>query len=156
MGTAESSTGESSSDIYWRNALQAYNTYVRLGHPLGRELKFDGVPGGNHNETNWSKLLPSFFAFALDPWREVQPLAQQTYPPRLDLLSVNSTGTRAALRFTPRFGVQNYLEGASDLSQPWSSDSLSPTTEFWSTQDLDVPLPATSKYFWRLRSTSWQ
>ena len=156
MGTAESSTGESSSDIYWHDALQAYNTYVRLGHPLGRELKFDGVPGGNHNETNWSKLLPSFFAFALDPWREVQPLAQQTYPPRLDLMSVNSTGTRAALRFTPRFGVQNYLEGASDLSQPWSSDSLSPTTEFWSTQDLDVPLPATSKYFWRLRSTSWQ
>ena len=156
MGTAESSTGESSSDIYWHDALQAYNTYLLLGHPLGRDLRFDGAAGGTHSEGSWSKNLPSFFAFALDPWREAQPLSVEACPPRLDLIGFNPATGRAALRFTGRYGLSHAIESSADIgaAQPWKSDPAPSATELWNIQDLDVP--ASARSFWRLRTAGWQ
>ena len=156
MGTAESSTGESSSDIYWRDALQAYNTYLRLGHCLGRELRFDGAAGGTHSEGSWSRNLPSFFAFALDPWLESQPLAVDAWPPRIELVGINPSTGRASLRFTARYGLSHALEDSTDLgtTQSWNSVPIPAATEFWSTRDLDVPAPA--RCFWRLKTSGWQ
>lgn len=155
MGTAESSTGESSSDVYWRDALKAYNTYVRLGHPLGRDLRFEGTSGATHSEAAWSRNLPAFFAFALDPWLEAQPLTVETSPPRLDLIALNSNTNRATLRFTSRYGLNHFLEGTANLSAApsWTSEPTSPSPDLWNTQELDVP--AAARNFWRLRSTGW-
>jgi hypothetical protein len=158
MGTAESSTGESSSNVYWQQALNAYNTYVRLGHPLGKELHFDGTAGGTHSESSWSKNLPSFFAFALDPWLEAQPLSAESHPPRLELLSVSPATGRAAVRFTARYGLKNLLETNTDpgAGPGWISSSAPSATDLWNSQDLDVPFPVAARYFWRLKMSGWQ
>lgn len=152
MGTAESSTGESSSNVYWQGALQAYNAYVRLGHPLGRELRFEGVAGGAHNEATWAGLLPGFYAFALDPWLEAQPLALETYPPRLDVPVINAN--TAALSYTARYGFSHTLQSTADLGAGWSVESpLSGPVDFWeSAQALSPVLP---RKFWRLQVRGW-
>ncbi|MFZ4597439.1 MAG: alpha/beta hydrolase-fold protein [Terrimicrobiaceae bacterium] len=154
MGTAESSTGESSSDVYWRDALKAYNTFVRLGHPVGRDLRFEGGAGATHSESAWSRRLPGFFSFLLDPWLEAQPLSVDISQPGLDLLAVDPVSGRASLRWTARYGMKHFLETTSDLaSSSWTSESTTPATELWATQLLESP--ATPRTFWRLRTRGW-
>ena len=79
MGTAESSTGESSPQVDWAGALQAYDTWVRQGHSVQGDLLFEGGAGAAHTETAWSLHLPAFFDFALEPAREVNLLALSLY-----------------------------------------------------------------------------
>lgn len=150
MGTSESSTGESSSNIYWQGALQAYNSYVRLAHPIGTELRFEGVASGTHSESTWAGLLPSFFAFALDPWLEAQPLALEIYPPTLQLPSIDPVTNRATLNYTARFGFSHTIESSTDLGSLWNSELTT-----GSARELWEPAAATSaaqtRKFWRLR-----
>ena len=156
MGTAESSTGESSSEIYWRGALRAYDSYLLRGHSYGGELKFDGVSGGTHSEAAWSRNLPSFFAFALDPWREAQPLAAEVFPPTVELFDFHPVSQRASLRVSRRFGLESHIEKTSNPAAPsaWTSLELAPALDYWNTEIFeDVE---DGRAFWRLKTRGWQ
>lgn len=152
MGTAESSTGESSSNVYWQGALQAYNTYVRLGHPLGRELRFEGVSGGAHNEANWSALLPSFFSFALDSWLEAQPLALELYPPALKEPQAGSGAGTLAIAYTSRYGLAHVLQSAGEPGGPWTDErTLADPVDLWESTTAAVDFSGSGRKFWRLQ-----
>lgn len=149
MGTAESSGGESSSNIYWQGALSAYNDYLHAGEPVNRDLRFEGGAGGQHNESNWSRRLPAFFAWALDPWREANPLALELYPPLLQI-AARENGT-IDLRRTELLGFAQSFATSSDLSA-WVTNTLSPAGEPWDTATNNMA-PDTARRFWRLRTS---
>lgn len=148
MGSAESSTGESSSNVYWQDALSAYNDFLRAGQAVRRSLVFEGVAGGAHNETAWARLLPRFFAFALDPWREAQPLAFGVRPPSLDIERVPG-GVR--VRHGRRFGVAQELLASTNLAA-WQTNAVAPPSDAWDEATFDVPEDSPASGFWRLRS----
>lgn len=156
MGTAESSTGESSSQIYWAGALQAYDVWVRAGHVIHGDLRFEGGAGAAHNEAAWSRRLPSFLGFALDPLREAQPLALTLYPPTLRIESISPASTSATLRYHGLFGVQQHLESSATLAN-WSTILLPPEAELWAQRDVQTTLPASTGtvQFLRLNCAPW-
>jgi predicted alpha/beta superfamily hydrolase len=147
MGTAESSGGQSSSNVYWQDCLTIYNRYLRVGETANRELFFEGGAGGQHNESNWSRRLPSFFNWALDPWREANLLALELYPPRLQI-TARPDGT-IDLQSDELGGFANFLAASPDLAN-WSTNALVPTGEAWDTATINSA-PAGSRQFWRLR-----
>lgn len=148
MGTAESSTGESSSNVYWNDALLAYNTFLRSGQAVGRDLHFIGVSGGQHNEPAWSRLLPNFYQFMLPPWREASLLALEHFPPTLSIIDFDAAQSRPRLQRRSLYGYQQILQGSSDL-QTWQDTPLDPASETWEVQDLR---PTGNATFWRLRT----
>lgn len=156
MGTAESSTGESSSNIYWRGALQAYDAWIKTGHEVNGDLRFDGGAGEAHNEAAWSRRLPAFYNFILDPWREANPLAQQLFPPTVELTQVNRITGEAVIRYTGLHGTRQSMQDGGDL-QGWSIRALPSEPELWQTREvvLPIPLPAPASWFWRLKQDSW-
>ena len=119
MGTAESSGGQSSSNVYWQDCLNVYNRYVGADEVVNRDLLFEGGAGGAHNESNWSRRLPSFYAFALDPRLEANPLATELFPPGLSVQSMDATTGQVNLRLLAFHGYQNLLLASGDL-QTWS------------------------------------
>ena len=149
MGTAESSRGESSSNVYWQDALTTYNRYLRAGEELNRGVVFTGVAGGQHNEAAWSRLLPQFFAWALDPWREANLLALQMHPPEAKLIA-RTDGT-LDLQFTSLRGFVQSLATSSDLSS-WTTNSLTNSGEAWDAVTDKVTTGA--QQFWRLRTVA--
>ena len=149
MGTAESSGGQSSSNVYWQDALTTYNRYLRAGEQFNRELRFTGVAGGQHNETAWSRLLPQFFAWALDPWREANLLALQMQPPEAKLIA-RTDGT-LDLQLTSLRGFVQSLATSSDLSS-WTTNSLTNSGEAWDAVTDKVTTGA--QQFWRLRTVA--
>ncbi|MDX6765449.1 MAG: alpha/beta hydrolase-fold protein [Candidatus Methylacidiphilales bacterium] len=153
MGTAESSTGESSSNVYWQGSLQAYSTYLRQGHPVGGELKFDGAAGGTHSESAWARNLPSFYAFLLDPWREAQPLTLESHPPKLEMRGLDAATGQATLRFTARFGLKHLIQSSSQLgaNATWTEGSVDPAVAFWEEREVmaDPPAANATRAFWR-------
>jgi predicted alpha/beta superfamily hydrolase len=148
IGTAESSTGESSSNVYWQDALSAYNDFLRAGQPVRRSLVFEGAAGGGHNEAAWARLLPRFFAFALDPWREAQPLALEVRPPSLD---VERTPGGVRVRHGRRLGVAQELLSSANLSA-WQTNAVAPTADPWDEAAFDVSESSATSGFWILRS----
>jgi predicted alpha/beta superfamily hydrolase len=148
MGTAESSRGESSSNVYWQDALTTYNRYLRAGEEFNRGVVFTGVAGGQHNEAAWSRMLPQFFAWALDPWREANPLALEIAPPKLQI-AAREDGTLDLCREELR-GFAQSLATSSDLSS-WTTNPVTPTGEAWDSATSNVT--PTSRQFWRLRTT---
>ena len=149
MGTAESSRGESSSNVYWQDALTTYNRYLRAGEELNRGVVFTGVAGGQHNEAAWSRLLPRFFAWALDPWREANLLALQMHPPEAKLIA-RTDGT-LDLQLTSLRGFVQSLTTSSDLSS-WTTNSLTNSGEAWDAVTDKVTTGA--QQFWRLRTVA--
>jgi predicted alpha/beta superfamily hydrolase len=149
MGTAESSTGQSSSNIYWQDALTVYNRYMHVGETVNRDLRFEGGAGGQHNEGNWSLRLPTFFAWALDPWREANPLALAIAPPQLQI-AARADGT-LDLRREELCGFAQSLAASSDLSL-WTTNPVSNTGEAWDAATSNV-VP-TVRQFWRLRTVA--
>lgn len=154
MGTAESSTGESSSEVYWRGALQAYDAWLRVGHSVNGDLVFEGGAGEAHNEPAWSRRLPAFFAFALDPMREASPLAQELFPPKARLASVD--GANATLEYLGIMGASQSMQQSTDL-QSWSTTPLPAETELWQTRQAVIPLPGPHppRMFWRVKQEAW-
>jgi hypothetical protein len=148
MGNAESSRGESSSNVYWQDALTTYNRYLRAGEELNRGVVFTGVAGGQHNEAAWSRLLPRFFAWALDPWREANPLALEIAPPKLQI-AAREDGTLDLRREELR-GFAQSLATSSDLSS-WTTNPVTPTGEAWDSATSNVA--PTGRQFWRLGTT---
>lgn len=158
MGTAESSTGESSSNIYWNGALQAYNSWVKVGHAISRDLLFEGGAGAAHNEPAWSRRLPAFFAFALDPWREGNALSLSTHPPQATVNSVDLLGREVKIGFIGRYGMKQNLGQSEDLLD-WTSSPLPRELEWWNQSEVKVLLPALAplppQSFWRIDQDPW-
>jgi predicted alpha/beta superfamily hydrolase len=149
MGTAESSTGESGSNVYWNDAVASLGAYARAGHAANKDIVFAGVPGGLHNEPAWSRLLPSFYAFALDPRLEANPLLLEHYPPEISLQHDTPTGG-LELRLIRHFGFTDRLLQSDNLQQ-WSASELPGLQEFW--DEASIPVPAsTARRFWRIQS----
>ena len=148
MGTAESSTGESSSNVYWQDAVASYGNYLRGGHAANSDLVFTGVAGGLHNEPAWSRLLPQFFAWALDPWREANPLALELHPPELRL-GTRTDGTLQLAQTTLR-GFSQSVVTSTDLNE-WTTNAPSIGIEPWDTVTTNV-VPA-GRRFWRIRTS---
>jgi hypothetical protein len=149
MGTTESSGGQSSSNIYWDQCLEAYNRYLSVGATVNRDLRFEGGAGGQHNEGNWSRRLPTFFAWALDPWREANPLALEIAPPKLQI-AAREDGTLDLRREELR-GFAHSLATSSDLST-WTTNPVTPTGEAWDSATSNV-VP-TGRQFWLLRTVA--
>ncbi len=156
MGTAESSTGESSSNIYWRGALQAHDAWLKVGHSTHGDLRFDGGAGAGHNEAAWSRQLPASFAFLLDPWREANPLAQTLFPPQISLSRVDLTAGEAVIRYTGLIGTAQAIQEGNSL-KTWLTTPLPAETELWEIREAVIPLsaPIPDRRFWRLRQDPW-
>jgi predicted alpha/beta superfamily hydrolase len=156
MGTAESSTGESSSNTYWRGALQAHDAWMKAGNIMHAELRFEGGAGEAHNEAAWSRRLPAGFAFLLDPQREGQPLAQDLFAPQAKLAALDLNAGTAVLRYTGLLGNAQSVQQGDDLSG-WSTHALPPETELWETRDvtLALPTPHPLRWFYRLKQETW-
>ncbi len=152
MGTAESSSGESSSNVYWQGALNAYNSYLQAGQAVNRSLIFEGGAGGQHNEQNWSRRLPSFFAWALDPWREANPLALENFSPTLRI-EPGASGAGATLRRTRLFGFRQELLSTTNFVA-WQTNTLTTTTDAWDETSNNVTPGSGPGMFWSLRTLS--
>jgi len=149
MGTAESSSGESNSNVYWGGAVNAYSSFVSGGRAINRDLIFTGVAGGSHSESTWSRLLPQFFGWALNPWREANLLALQMHPPEAKLIA-RTDGT-LDLQLTSLRGFVQSLATSSDLSS-WTMNSLTNSGEAWDAVTDKVTTGA--QQFWRLRTVA--
>ncbi|NBR46065.1 MAG: hypothetical protein EBT68_02970 [Verrucomicrobia bacterium] len=149
MGTAESSGGQGSSNVYWQDCLNAYNRYLGANEAVNRDLVFEGGVGGQHNESNWSRRLPSFYAFALNPKLEANPLAAELFPPELSVQSMNAATGQINLRLLAFHGYQNLLLASADL-QTWSTNALSSAENFWDPIDVPVPGITGNRAFWRV------
>jgi hypothetical protein len=149
MGTAESSAGESSSNVYWQDAVGAYSSFVRGGRAINRDVLFAGAAGGLHNEPAWSRLLPQFFAWALDPWREANPLALELHPPEMGL-TAQIDGTLELQRRTLR-GFAQSVATSTDLNA-WTTNAASNSGEAWDMAAEGVA--PTERQFWRLRTVA--
>jgi predicted alpha/beta superfamily hydrolase len=147
MGTAESSGGQSSANVYWQDCLTVYSRYLSAGESLNRELRFTGVAGGSHNEAAWSRLLPQFFAWALDPWREANPLALESHPTEMRL-SARTDGTLVLHRTTLR-GVAQTVATSTDLDT-WTTNAASNSGEAWDV--ATETFPPGDRQFWQLRT----
>ena len=152
MGTAESSGGQSSSNVYWQDCLNVYNRYVSADEAVNRDLLFEGGAGGAHNESNWSRRLPSFYAFALDPRLEANPLATELFPPGLSVQSMDTTTGQVNLRLLAFHGYQNLLLASADL-QTWSTSPLSTAENFWDPIDVPITGLTGNRAFWRVNCT---
>jgi hypothetical protein len=149
MGTAESSTGESSSNVYWSDAIGSLSAYIRAGHLVNKDIVFAGVVGGLHNEPAWSRLLPEFFAFALDPRLEANPLLLENYPPSLSLENAPGGGLR--LRHPRHTGFCQRLLQSTDLSN-WSASDVPAAGELWDENSIAFPLEG-GRRFWRVETS---
>ena len=118
---------------------------------MNRDLLFEGGAGGQHNESNWSRRLPSFFAFALDPRLEANPLAAELYPPALSVQSVNSGTGQVNLRLFAFYGYQNFLKSSADLNT-WSTSAVPAAENFWDQVDVPVNGATATRAFWRVDS----
>ncbi|MEI6178404.1 MAG: alpha/beta hydrolase-fold protein, partial [Verrucomicrobiota bacterium] len=152
MGTAESSSGKSSSDVYWQGALNAYNSFLRAGRVANRSLLFEGGAGAQHNEPAWSRHLPAFFAFALNPWLEANPLALASFPPHLDLQSLDPAANKTTLRHLALYGFHSLLQSSENLTD-WTGQPLAGAENPWDLLETVDSAPAAQKRFWRVRTT---
>jgi predicted alpha/beta superfamily hydrolase len=147
MGTAESSGGQSSSNIYWQDCIAVYSRYIAVNEAANRDVLFAGVAGGLHNEPAWSRLLPQFFGWALDPWREANPLAFELHPPDLRI-AARGDGGLDLLRTTLR-GCPQSMITSSNLST-WNTNDVINSGEAWDAVTNKVTPSA--QQFWRLRT----
>ena len=149
MGTAESSSGESSSNVYWADAVGAYSSFVRGGRAINRDLIFAGVAGGSHSESAWSRLLPQFFGWALNPWREANLLALQMHPPEAKLIA--RTDGMLDLQLTSLRGFAQSLATSTDLSA-WNTNPVTNSGEAWDA--VTSSITPVAQQFWRLRTVA--
>lgn len=150
MGTAESSAGNASSDIYWQGALNAWNVFMSAGHAANRDLVFEGGAGAPHNEPAWSARLPAFFAFALDPWREANTLTLEHFPPTLRIEQATN-GAGLALRRAELFGFRQDLLTSTNLAA-WQTNAMPSAFDAWSETTNSVTPASPGNAFWRLRT----
>lgn len=151
IGSAESSASESDPDVYWNDAAGVYNTWLAVGYVVNRDLLFNPAYNAIHNEDAWSRRLPVFYRFMLDPWDEANRLAALKYPPRLSLQSVDRAAHTARLQYLAPRGIAYTPCRSSDLHAWTNLADVATASALWEarTVDLDTPSPA-SGVFWKL------
>jgi predicted alpha/beta superfamily hydrolase len=150
MGTNESSGLQSSSNIYWSAALSAYNQWLGDGYAVNSEMLFYPDCGGIHNESNWSRRLPAFYSFILNPWDEPNSIALAKFPPQPQILNPNPTAGTARIRFLAPLGVRFTLSRSSNLSSWPDQSTLQAANGLWEDWTLDITCPVNGNSFWRL------
>jgi predicted alpha/beta superfamily hydrolase len=151
IGSSEDSSSQSSSDVYWFDALGVYNTWLDKGYAVNSELLLYPKCGAVHNEAAWSARLPTFFQFVVNLWGEPNNIALDKFPPKLDLLSVDAMNGTAQLHFLAPLDVPFTLGGSPDL-QTWPDQtSLAPATAIWEDRVFQEQFSTpSSRRFWRL------
>lgn len=81
IGSAESSSSQNDSNVYWLDAFTSYNKWLDVGYAVNSDLLMYPKCGAVPNEAAWSGRLPTFYQFALSLWCEPNPLALAKYPP---------------------------------------------------------------------------
>ncbi|MCX7868951.1 MAG: alpha/beta hydrolase-fold protein [Terrimicrobiaceae bacterium] len=151
IGSAESSLGESSSQVYWNDAFAVANNLIADGYAINTGLVFYPECGGLHNEAAWSRRLPVFFEFALGIWDDPQWLAAEISPPSPAITSVNPSGGTASLAIAGLRGISVAIESSANL-RDWSAwAEVPPSAEAWSAESVTGPLPDPGKSFWRAK-----
>ena len=151
IGSTESSSSQSSSDVYWLDAFSVYNKWLGDGYAINSEFVMYPRCGAVHNEAAWSARLPVFFYFALSLWDETNSLALSKYPPRLEILQSDSVAGTARLRFLAPLGVSFTLGRSSDLASWTDQLTLAPAAGIWETRVLDEQFVPANRRFWNLR-----
>jgi Putative esterase len=151
IGSSESSSSQSDSNVYWLDAFGVYNTWLGDGYAVNSELLMYPKCGAVHNEAAWSGRLPVFFQFALSLWSEPNTIALEKFPPRLELLNCDPVNGTARLHFLAPLGIPFVLNRSIDL-MTWPDQSpLAPATAIWEDRFLDEQFPAPAeRRFWRL------
>jgi predicted alpha/beta superfamily hydrolase len=149
IGSQEISASMSDSAVYWNDAQSVYNAFLDDAYAVNSELLFWPECGGNHNETAWSRRLPVFFGFALDPWDDPQWLAAELYPPRLDVVAIDPIQDTATISLLRPLSVPITIERTTDFSSWTQWAAPSETALPWEAQTLTGDLPTGSKHFWR-------
>jgi len=151
IGSAESSGGQSDSDVYWLGAFSVYNQWQSVGYAVNSDLLMYPQCGAVHNEGAWSGRLPTFFQSALSLWTEPNPLALAKFPPHLDVLSLAPANGTARLHFLAPLGISFTLGRSSDLTTWPNPSSLPVATAIWEDRILDETFaPGVSQRFWQL------
>lgn len=151
MGTAESSSGAASSNIYWADGLAAYDDFNRIGYPNEQELRFEWGCGGQHNEPTWSARVPSFLQFVLDPCLDCNLLTLELCPPCLQIDDHPTDPNLVRLTSTVPACSNVGLQRSPDLLI-WNPLGTSPTLSShqpWQAILHDTPRPPT-RHFYRL------
>jgi predicted alpha/beta superfamily hydrolase len=150
IGTSESSSSQSNSDIYWLDALGVYNKWLDAGYTVNSDMLLYPKCGAVHNEAAWSGRLPAFYQFALSLWGEPNPLALAKFPPRLEILSVSPAAGTARLRYLAPLGVPFTLGRSPDLATWPEQSALPAATSIWEERIVDETFDTSvSKRFWR-------
>jgi predicted alpha/beta superfamily hydrolase len=147
IGSSESSSGESSSLVYWNDAQEVANDLISDGYVCLRDLLFFPECGGQHNEAAWSRRLPLFYEFALGIWDEPQWLSAELAPPSPAIVDV--AGGNASLALSTMRDIPLRIESSPNL-RSWSSwaQPAMPGTA-WSHTILTGPIASPQTSFWR-------
>jgi hypothetical protein len=92
-------------------------------------------------------VLPRFLAWALDPWRDANPLAFESHPPELRI-AARGDGTLDLLRTTLR-GCPQSMITSSNLSN-WTTNDVMNGGEAWDA--VTNAVAPSAQQFWRLRT----
>lgn len=151
IGSSESSSSQSDSNVYWLDAFTTYNKWLDVGYAVNADLLMYPQCGAVHNEAAWSGRLPAFFQYALSPWTEPNPLALAQFPPRLELLSVTRANGSARLHFLAPLGVPFTLGRSPDLTTWLDQSALAVAIAIWEDRVVDETFDvSTGQRFWRL------
>lgn len=153
IGSAENSTSQSDSGVYWNDAMHLYNVYLKSGYAVNTELLFHPECGANHNETAWSRRLPGFFRYVLSPWNDAQWLAASLELPPLRVQSVNQSSGSATMTFLSPRDIPFTVQSSTDLKNwsPWATPT--PASTLWQTTTVPGPLSSPNALFWRVMVT---
>jgi predicted alpha/beta superfamily hydrolase len=151
IGSSESSSSQQDSNTYWQGAFGVYNTWLGDGYAVNSELLMYPQCGAVHNEGAWSGRLPVFYQFALSLWGEVNTIALEKFPPRLQMLNADPVNGTAHMHFLAPLGVAFSLQRSSDLFSWPDASPLAPASAIWEDRSLDETFTApAARRFWRL------
>jgi len=152
IGTRESSSGLADSDAYWQDAVGVYNQWLSDGYVVNDELLFFSECGAVHNEAAWSRRLPAFFQFILDPRRQANGLHAGRIALRPVITDLDPSTGSGQLNVTLPRGQVLRLWGGPSPDEMSDIGVVGPADEVW--ENVAVPLtfsPQAGRYFWEVR-----
>jgi predicted alpha/beta superfamily hydrolase len=129
-GSDEGSVGTGGGD-YWYKPWEVYAVFLQQGYAVNDDLLMRIGCGDHHDEAAWSSRYTGAVRFLLDVRREANRLAQQAYPPYLEIrrfggeevsIAVSTLyGYRSELQFCPSLKASAWQTNATSTmeSSPW-------------------------------------
>lgn len=152
IGTRESSSGLADFNAYWQDAVGVYNQWLSDGYVVNDELLFFPECGAVHNEAAWSRRLPAFFQFILDPRRQANGLHAGRIALRPVITDLDPSTGSGQLKVTLPRGQVLRLWGGPSPDEMSDLGVVGPADEVW--ENVAVPLtfsPQAGRYFWEVR-----